>query len=395
MKVPPVKIPLVNREKAEEPPGIAAVARVDRRTKNITKRLNPGEIAIIDHADLDRVSAEELINRKVVAVINCARSITGRYPNLGPQLLLDAGIPVVDDCGTDVLAKVTDGAAVRLDNETLYLGDLVVAKGTPLTRDTVGAAMAEAKSMVSVQIEAFAANTLEFLRREHDMLTEGIPVPEMETEMSGRHVLVVVRGYHYREDLAALRPYIREFKPVMVAVDGGADALLEVGYQPDAIFGDMDSVSDEALRCGAELIVHAYPDGRAPGMARVRELGLEATACPAAGTSEDIALLVADARGASLIVVVGTHWTLEEFLDKGRPGMASTFITHLRVGGKLVNARGVHQLYQSRISGWSLLVMVLAAAATIAVAVAFSPAGAVLLRYFEATWHSFTYWLTG
>jgi len=395
MKVPSVRIPLVNRGKAEEPPGIAGFARVDRRTKNITKRLNPGEIAIIDHADLDRVSAEELINRKVVAVVNCARSITGRYPNLGPQLLLDAGIPVVDDCGTDVLAKVTDGAAVRLDNETLYLGEQVVAKGTPLTRDAVGAAMAEAKSMVSVQIEAFAANTLEFLRREHDMLTEGIPVPEMETDMSARHVLVVVRGYHYREDLAALRPYIREFKPVMVAVDGGADALLEAGYQPDAIFGDMDSVSDEALRCGAELIVHAYPDGRAPGMARVRELGLEAIACPAAGTSEDIALLVADARGASLIVVVGTHWTLEEFLDKGRPGMASTFITHLRVGGKLVNARGVHQLYQSRISGWSLLAMVLAAAATIAVAVAFSPAGAVLLKYFEATWHSFTYWLTG
>ena len=395
MKVPSVKIPLVNREKAEEPPGIAAVARVDRRTKNITKRLNPGEIAIIDHADLDRVSAEELINRKIVAVVNCSRSITGRYPNLGPQLLLDAGIPVVDDCGTDVLARVTDGATVRLDDEMLYLGDQVVAKGTPLTPDTVRAAMAEAKSMVSVQIEAFAANTLEFLRREHDMLTEGIPVPEMETEMSGRHVLVVVRGYHYREDLAALRPYIREFKPVMVAVDGGADALIEAGYQPDAIFGDMDSVSDEALSCGAELIVHAYPDGRAPGMARVRELDLEAIACPAAGTSEDIALLVADAKGASLIVVVGTHWTLEEFLDKGRPGMASTFITHLRVGGKLVNARGVHQLYQSRISGWSLLAMVLAAAATIVVAVAFSPAGAVLLRYFGATWHSFTYWLTG
>jgi uncharacterized membrane-anchored protein len=395
MKVPSVKIPLVSREKAEEPPGIVAVARVDRRTKNITKRLNPGEIAIIDHADLDRVSAEELINRKIVAVVNCSKSITGRYPNLGPQLLLDAGIPVVDDCGTDVLARVADGATVRLDDETLYLADQVVAKGTPLTVGSVGAAMAEAKSMVSVQIEAFAANTLEFLRREHEMLTEGIGVPEMETEMSGRHVLVVVRGYHYREDLAALRPYIREYKPVMVAVDGGADALLEAGYQPDAIFGDMDSVSDEALCCGAELIVHAYPDGRAPGLPRVRELGLDAITCPAAGTSEDIALLVADAKGASLIVVVGTHWTLEEFLDKGRPGMASTFITHLRVGGKLVNARGVHQLYQSRISGWSLLVMVLAAAATILVAVAFSPAGPILARYFEATWHTFTYWLTG
>jgi uncharacterized membrane-anchored protein len=395
MKVPSVKIPLVGREKAGEPPGIVAVARVDRRTKNITKRLNPGEMAIIDHADLDRVSAEELINRKVIAVVNCSKSITGRYPNLGPHLLLEAGIPVVDDCGTDVLTRVPDGASVRLDNDTVYLSDVVVAKGTPLTTELVHEAMTEAKSLISVQVEAFAANTLEFLRREHEMLTEGIPVPEMDTEMTGRHVLVVVRGYHYREDLAALRPYIREYKPVMVGVDGGADALLEAGYQPDAIFGDMDSVSDEALSCGAELVVHAYQDGRAPGLARVRELGLEAVTCPAAGTSEDIALLVADAKGADLIVVVGTHWTLEEFLDKGRPGMASTFITHLRVGGKLVNARGVHQLYQSRISGWSLLAMVLAAAVTIVVAVAFSPAGPILTRYFEATWHTFTYWLTG
>jgi uncharacterized membrane-anchored protein len=395
MKVPSVKIPLISRDKAAEPSGISAVARVDRRTKNITKRLNPGEIAIIDHADLDRVSAEELINRKAVAVVNCSRSITGRYPNLGPKLLLEAGIPVIDDCGTDVLARVSDGATVRLEDDTVYLGESVVSKGTPLTQESVQASMAEARSMVSVQIEAFAANTLEFLRREHQMLTDGIPVPEMVTEMAHRHVLVVVRGYHYREDLVALRSYIREYKPVMVAVDGGADALIEAGYQPDAIFGDMDSVSDEALCCGAELVVHAYPDGRAPGLARVRELGLEAVTCAAAGTSEDIALLVADAKEASLIVVVGTHWTLEEFLDKGRPGMASTFITHLRVGGKLVNARGVHQLYQSRISGWSLLVMVLAAVVTVLVAVAYSPAGPLVARYFEATWHSFTYWLTG
>src|SRR5579875_1069578 len=195
MKVPSVKIPLPFPGRAAEPPGIVAVARVDRRTKSIGKRLNPGEIAIIDHCDLDRVSAEELIRRKVAAVVNASASITGRYPNLGPQLLLDAGIPVVDGVGKDVLVKV---------------GDAAVAKGTPLTRELVQAAMAEARSMVAVQIESFAANTLEFLRREHSLLTDGIPAPEMVTDMQGRHVLVVVRGYHYREDLAALRPYIRE-----------------------------------------------------------------------------------------------------------------------------------------------------------------------------------------
>ena len=395
MKAPSVKIPLLHLGRAGEPPGIVAVARVDRKTKNITKRLNPGEIAIIDHSDLDRVSAEELIRRRVAAVVNASVSITGRYPNLGPQLLLDAGIPVVDDVGHDVLVKVADGAVIRLDDETLYLGDTVVAKGTPLTRESVQAAMAEARSMVGVQIESFAANTLEFLRREHELLTDGIRPPEMDTDMSGRHVLVVVRGYHYREDLAALRPYIREYKPVMVAVDGGADAMIEAGYQPDAIFGDMDSVSDEALCCGAELVVHAYPDGRAPGLARVRELGLDAVTCPAPGTSEDIALLVADAKGASLIAVVGTHHTLEEFLDKGRPGMASTFLTQLRVGGKLVNARGVHQLYQSRISGWALVALVLAALFTISIAIAYSPVGPILGDYLTATWHTFAYWFTG
>jgi uncharacterized membrane-anchored protein len=395
MKVPSVRIPLPFPGRAAEPPGIVAVARVDRRTKNITKRLSPGEIAIIDHSDLDRVSAEELIRHKVAAVVNASASITGRYPNLGPRLLLEAGIPVLDGAGPDVMVKVADGAVVRLDQETLYQGEAVVAKGTPLTAGLVEAAMTEARAMVAVQIESFAANTLEFLRREHELLTDGIQPPEMETDMSGRHVLVVVRGYHYREDLAALRPYIREYKPVLVAVDGGADALIEAGYQPDTIFGDMDSVSDEALCCGAELVVHAYPDGRAPGLARVRDLGLAAVTCPAPGTSEDVALLVADAKGASLIAVVGTHHTLEEFLDKGRPGMSSTFITHLRVAGKLVNARGVHQLYHSRISAWSLLVLVLAAAVTVLVAVLFSPAAPILARYFGATWHSFTYWLTG
>jgi uncharacterized membrane-anchored protein len=394
MKLPSVIAP-VFRGRAGEPPGIVAAARVDRRTKSIVNRLNPGEIAIIDHSDLDRVSAEELIRRKVSAVVNASMSITGRYPNLGPQLLLDAGIPVIDAVGPDVMVRVADGTTVRLDQETLYVGDQVVAKGTPLTRDSVKEALTEARAMVALQIESFAANTLEFLRREHSLLTDGIPLPAMETDMAGRHALVVVRGYHYREDLAALRPYIREYKPVMVAVDGGADALIEAGYMPDVIFGDMDSVSDEALRSGAELVVHAYPDGRAPGLARVRELGLDAVTCPAPGTSEDIALLVADSKGASLIAVVGTHHTLEEFLDKGRPGMSSTFITQLRVGGKLVNARGVHQLYHSRISGWSLLVLVLAAAVTVLVAVLFSPAEPVLARYFEATWHSFTYWLTG
>jgi uncharacterized membrane-anchored protein len=395
MKIPSVRFPRVRRGRADEPPGIVGVARVDQRTKVLVKRLGPGDIAIIDHADLDRVSADELISCRVAAVVNAAKSITGRYPNLGPKLLLDAGVPLVDDVGREVLSRVAEGAVVRLDGEVLYLGDQVIAKGVVQTESTLQAATAEAEAGVPTQIDSFAANTLEFLRRERDLLTNGMQVPELATSMDGKHVLVVVRGYRYREDLRTLRPYIREYRPVMMAVDGGADALLEAGYLPQVIIGDMDSVSDEALTSGAELVVHAYPDGRAPGLARLQALGLEAVPLPAAGTSEDVALLLADACGASLIAVVGTHWTLEEFLDKGRPGMASTFLTHLRVGQKLVNARGVHQLYQSRISGWALVFLVLAAAVTIVVAVAYSPAGTVLGNYFQPTWHNFVNWFTG
>jgi uncharacterized membrane-anchored protein len=395
MRVRGTRFAHVRRGRAEEPPGLVGVARVDQRTKVLVRRLEPGDIAVIDHPDLDRVSADELIACRVAAVVNAAKSVTGRYPNLGPRLLLDAGIPLIDDVGREVMSRVADGASVRLDKDTLYQGDQVAAKGVLLTEDNLTRALDDANAGVATQIDAFAANTLEFLRRERDMLTHGVDLPKLATSMRDRHVLVVVRGYRYREDLRALRPYIREYRPVLLAVDGGADALIEAGYRPDVIIGDMDSVSDEALQSGAELVVHAYPDGRAPGMSRLDGLGLDGVVLPAPGTSEDVALLVADACGASLIAVVGTHWTLEEFLDKGRPGMASTFLTHLRVGSKLVNARGVHQLYQSRISGWALAVLVVAATVTIVVAIAYSPAGPVLGDYFTATWHTFAYWFTG
>jgi uncharacterized membrane-anchored protein len=396
MKVPSIRFAHVSRGKAEALPGIVGVARVDLKTKVLVRRLEPGDIAVIDHPDLDRVSADELIACRVAAVVNASKSITGRYPNLGPKLLLDAGIPLIDDVGKEVMSRLADGTTVRLDKDIIYnAGDQVIAKGAQLTGASLARAMDGANAVVPTQIDAFATNTLEFLRRELDLLTNGIDLPELATSMADRHVLVIVRGYRYREDLRALRAYIREYRPVLLAVDGGADALLEAGYRPHMIIGDMDSVSDEALLVGAELVVHAYPDGRAPGMSRLKGLGLDAVKLPAPGTSEDVALLVADGCGASLIAVVGTHWTLEEFLDKGRPGMASTFLTHLRVGGKLVNARGVHQLYRSRISGWALVALVVAAAVTIVVAIAYSPVGPILGIYLSATWHTFAYWFTG
>ena len=244
-------------------------------------------------------------------------------------------------------------------------------------------------------IAAFVANTMEYVERECDLLIDGIGVPDIRTVIEGRHALIVVRGYHYREDIAALRPYLREYRPILIGVDGGADALIEAGYRPHLIVGDMDSVSDEALGCGAELVVHAYRDGRAPGLKRVHELGREAVVFPATATSEDIAMLLADDKGATLIVAVGSHANMVEFLDKGRAGMASTFLTRLRVGSKLVDAKGVSRLYRSRISMWSLLLLTLAAAITIVVTVAVSPTGEVISPLLADRWHAFLFWLTG
>ena len=395
MKVPYLKAHKAHRATADDLPGLTAMARLDRRTKNLTKRLLPGEIAIIDHVDLDRMAADVLVERQVAAVVNAASSISGRYPNLGPQILLAAGVPLVDDMGEDVFTKVAEGDIVRLDGETLYADDQVIAKGTVQTAESVAAALAEAKAGIAVQLEAFVANTMEYLKRERELLIDGVGVPTLKTRLEGRHVLVVVRGYDYRQDLVVLRPYIREFRPIMLGVDGGADALLEAGYVPDIIVGDMDSVSDSALGCGAELVVHAYRDGQAPGLERLQDMGLASVVFSAAGTSEDIALLLADDLGASLIVAVGTHYTLTEFLDKGRSGGSSTWLTRLRVGSKLVEPKGVSRLYQSRISGWWLLAMVLAAFVALLAGARSSFAAHAMFEYFRAKWDAFLYWLTG
>ncbi|MQA88254.1 MAG: hypothetical protein GEV03_27445 [Streptosporangiales bacterium] len=390
-----MKTVTLRRTKADDFPGVTAVARLDRRTKSLTRRIRRGEIAIIDHVDLDRVSAEALVNCEVAAVVNASPGISGRYPNLGPHILVAAGIPVIDDVGTEIFSKIREGELVRLDGEAVYVGERWVAAGNRLTVESVDDAMREAHAGLSVQLEAFAANTMEYLKRERELLIDGVGVPDIKTKLDGKHVLLVVRGYHYREDLATLRPYIREYRPVLVGVDGGADALLEAGYVPNLIVGDMDSVSDEALTCGAELVVHAYRDGRAPGLKRVHDLDLEAVVFPAAGTSEDIAILLADDRGASLIAAVGTHSTLVEFLDKGRAGMASTFLTRLRVGSKLVDAKGVSRLYRSRISTASLLWLIVATAATLVVALWASPAGRIYGTYLASKWDGFIFWLTG
>ena len=388
-----MRLPTLRRTRNVEPGAVSGTARLDRRTKRLVGRLRPGDIAVIDHVDIDRVAADSLVAVGVSAVLNAKPSISGRYPNLGPEVLVQAGIVLIDDLGDEVFDRLSEGDTVSLDNDTVLLNGEPVATGVRQDAESVAAAMADAREGLSVQLEAFAANTMDYLKQERDLLLDGVGVPDIDTRIAGRHVLIVVRGYDYKADLDVLRPYIREFKPVLSGVDGGADALVESGYTPDMIIGDMDSVTDDVLRCGAEVVVHAYPDGRAPGLDRVHGLGVQATTFPAAATSEDLAMLLADEKGASLIVAVGTHANLVEFLDKGRGGMASTFLTRLKVGGKLVDAKGVSRLYKQNISGSSLLLLVLSAIAAMASAVAVSTVGKAYLTVVSEWWDNLVFQL--
>lgn len=382
--------PLRRRDRGVD--GVSGVVRVDRRTRNLTRRLRPGDIAVIDHVDLDRVSADGLVAAGAGAVLNVQPSISGRYPNLGPGIIVAAGIPLVDALGPDLVPRLSEGDRVRVDDGVVYRGQTALATGTVLTRESVAHAMAEARSGLAAQLEAFAANTMEYLRRERELLLDGVGIPTIRTNLDGRHAVVVVRGYDYREDLASLRPYIREHRPVLIGVDGGADALADAGYWPDIVVGDMDSVSDQALRCGAELVVHAHRDGTAAGQGRVDRLGVPSVVLSAEGTSEDVAMLLADSAGASLIVTVGGHATLAEYLDRDRAGMASTFLTRLRVGGKLVDAKAVSRLHPSKVRWWRIAVPVSVGVAVVGIAVAVTAAGQTWAGVVGAPWDRLARW---
>ncbi|CAM3112724.1 putative cytokinetic ring protein SteA [Stackebrandtia soli] len=386
MRLPTLRLPGRRGDREVAADTIVGTVKLDRRTKRLAARINPGQIAVINHMDIDRVAADSLVAAEVAAVVNAKPSISGRYPNLGPEVLVNAGIAVIDNVGEEIFDEVREGSELRIVDGDVYSGETLVASGQRYDAESVAAAMADAREGLSVQLEAFAANTMEYLKRERELLLDGVGIPDVDTEFAGRHCLIVVRGYDYKEDLEVLRPYIREFKPVLVGVDGGADALVEAGYTPDMIVGDMDSASDDVLRCGAEIVVHAYSDGRAPGLPRVEKLGVPAKTFPAAATSEDIAMLMADEKGATMIVAVGTHATLVEFLDKGRAGMASTFLTRLRVGGKLVDAKGVSRLYKQNVPVSAMVLLVLSAVAAMAAAIGVSTVGQAFLEVVADWW---------
>ncbi len=353
---------------------VRGTARVDRRTKRLIHRIAPGEIAVISHTDLDAPCASALAARRVAAVVNARRSLSGRFPHPGPGLLLKAGVPVVDDAGEHLLAQAREGEQLEIVDGQVFANGSLLATGSVLTEESLAEQMAQARRNVSAELARFVENTLSYVTQEEALLLDGLPLPELRTPIRGRHALVVVRGPGAAEDLRTIRSYIAGTRPVLIGVDGGADLLLQEGYRPHIIIGDMDSVSDAALAAGAELIVHAYPDGTAPGLERVQALGLEAHVLAARGTSEDVALLVAHEKGAELIAAVGTHFSLSEFLEKGRGGMSSTFLVRLRVGSVLVDAKGIGQLYPSGRSGRMFFYLALVAGLIIVVLLIQSPA---------------------
>jgi uncharacterized membrane-anchored protein len=364
---------------------VVGAAKIDRRTKDLIKRLEPGDIAVINHRDIDRIAADGLVAAGVAAVVNADASISGRYPNGGPIRVVQAGIPLVDSVGEDVLELVREGEQVRIEGGEVWRGDDLLARGHPLTADEVQTAMDSARAAIGGELERFAVNTLEYIQREAKLTFDPIELPPIKTKFRGRHALVVVRGLDYRTDLAALRPYVREYQPVLIGVDGGADALLEMRMKPDIIIGDFDSVSERALATGAELIHHVHLDGRAPGRENLQTWGIPYHEFVVDGTSEDVAMLLAYEAGAQLIVAVGTHASMVEFLDKGRRGMSSTFLTRLRLGPVLVDAKGVNRLYEGRVRRRDMALLVASALVAIIVVSIVSEPIHVFLRGVELT----------
>jgi uncharacterized membrane-anchored protein len=363
---------------------IRGIARLGRRTKALVRRLRAGDVASIDHRDIDRMAAEDLVESGVKAVVNVAPSTTGRYPNPGPLTITRAGLRLIDAPGAPLFDTISDGTTITIrGGSVIGPGGEVLAEGKLWDTDQLVHVARDQQRRIGEAIEDFAENTLVHMREERDLVSGRLKLPPLDTDFRDRHALIVVRGTDYKRDLRAIRPYVRDLHPVLVGVDGGGDALLAEGLKPDLIIGDMDSASDRVLTCGAELVVHAYGDGSAPGRERLERLGLSYKVLPAPGTSQDVAMLVAFERGAKLIVTVGSHFNLTEFLGKDRAGMSSTFLTRLRVGEILVDTKGVSRLYRPGPSNNQLLMLVLVALATMAIIVLSSPQ---LGRLVELLW---------
>ncbi|WP_378739850.1 putative cytokinetic ring protein SteA [Nocardia brasiliensis] len=383
-------------------PGRTGIARVDRNTRRLLKRVGPGDVVVLDEMDLDRLTADRLVEAGVVAVINTSPSISGRYPNLGPEVLVANGILLLDTVSSDAFSKIKDGVKVRIDEGVVYADKVikkepeVLVKGIELTDSDIAERMIEARNGLADHLEAFAGNTIEFIRTESALLIDGIGVPELELSMKHRHVVVVADGPDHADDLKRLKPFIKEYVPIMVGVGRGADTLMKQGYRPDLIVGDPDEITSGTLKCGAEVILPADTDGHAKGLERIQDLGIGATTFPSTGSPADLALLLAHHHGASLIVTAGAAATLDDFFDRSRrESNPATFLTRLKLGTKLMDAKAVATLYRNRVSGIGIALVVLAALIAVIVVLLASNNGTDAMTWAADTWNRFALWAQG
>ena len=377
-------------------PGVSGTARVDRDIDRLLRRIGPGDVVVIDALDLDRITADALVEAGVVAVVNASPSISGRYPNLGPEVLVSNHVTLIDETGLDVFKKIKDGTRVRLHNGGVYAGDRRIALGTERTDEEIHDLMHEAKSGLVAHLEAFAGNTIEFIRSESPLLIDGMGIPDIDVDVNRRHVVVVAEEPNAFEDLKSLKPFIKEYQPVLVGVGTGADILRRAGYRPQLIVGDPETMSVEVLRSGAQVVLPADADGHAKGLERIQDLGVGAMTFPAAGSAADLALLLCDHHGASLIVTVGHSASIEEFFDRSRQqSNPSTFLTRLKVGEKLVDAKAVATLYRSRVSGGAIALLVMAMLVAVIAALWVSRADAAVLQWVTDYWNQFSLWVQG
>lgn len=391
-----MKMPALLSRSHDSLPGVTGIARVDRSTAKLLRRVGPGDIVVLDELDLDRITADLLVQAGVTAVVNASASISGKYPNLGPEVLVANGIELIDEVGSDVFKKVKDGSKIRLYDGNVYAGDRRLATGTEQTEADISDRMIEAKSGLIDHLEAFSGNTIEFIRTESPLLIDGVGVPEVDVDMTGRHVVVVAEGPDHVVDLKNLKPFIKEYSPILIGVGAGADTLSDAGYRPDLIVGDPDDVSSRTLKSGAEVVLPADSDGHAKGLERIQDLGIGAMTFPATGTPSDLALLLADHHGASLIVTVGCAASLDEFFDASkRASTPSTFMTRLKVGPKLVDAKAMATLYRSRVSGGAVALLVLAALIAVIAALVVTNGSGASLDWAIETWNSFAVWVQG
>ncbi|WP_111764966.1 putative cytokinetic ring protein SteA [Nakamurella deserti] len=374
-------------------PGITGSARVSRQTAEVLSRAGNGDIVVVDHPDLDRKTADLLVQAGVAAVVNASASISGRYPNLGPEVLVNSGVVLVDAIGDKVFGRLKDGAKVRLDEGSLFVGDDLIGTGTVQNQESVSDLMIDAKAGMSAQLEAFAANAIEYMKRERSLLLDGVGIPEISTDMENRQVVLVAASADTAQELKKLRKYIADYRPVLVGVDAGADALRAAGHKPDLIIGNPDAISTESLTSKAEVVVPAHTDGHAPGIERIQDLGLGAVTFPASGTSEDLALLLADAHDASLIVTVGMRTTLTDLLDRGQGNTASSFLVRMRVANKVVEAAALTKLYRARVTWWAVMLLIIAATVAIVVALLVSDVSGTYGDLIRQWWNDVTAWV--